>query len=87
VRIECVSVNPHLNTDDAVTAPQSYQGLQVVASSCNAGSCPTVYRTHHGTLVVQGYTVTQQTGVELPDGEMLVEIPLELLAEAARAVG
>jgi hypothetical protein len=70
---------------DSATLPKS--DLQVVASSCNAGSCPTIYRTDRGTLVVQGYVVTGATGVELSDGEMLVEIPAELLAEAARAAG
>jgi hypothetical protein len=34
---------------------------------------------------VQGYTVSAATvGLDLPDGERLVEIPAELLAEAAR---
>jgi hypothetical protein len=87
VRIECGSVNPHLNMDSTAMVPQSKMGLHVVASSCSAGSCPTIYRTDHGTLLVQGYMITEQTGVELPHGEMLVEIPVELLAEAARAVG
>jgi hypothetical protein len=33
--------------------------------------------------VVQGYTVSaERAGINLPDGEMLVEIPLDLLAEA-----
>jgi hypothetical protein len=66
-------------------APQL--ALQVVANFCSGGSCPTIYQTDRGTLVVQGYTVTERTGVDLPAGEMLVEIPLELLAEAARTVG
>ena len=80
-------MNSRPDTDSATTASQPDMGLQVVASSCNAGSCPTIYRTDHGTLMVQGYLVTKQTGVDLPDGEMLVEIPVELLAEAARAMG
>jgi hypothetical protein len=73
--------------DSSAMIPPPSMGLQVVASSCNAGACPTIYRTDHGSLVVQGYVVTRPAGLELPDGEMLVEIPVELLAEAARAVG
>jgi hypothetical protein len=61
--------------------------LKVVANLCSGGACPTIYQTDRGTLVVQGYTVAERTGVDLPAGEMLVEIPLELLAEAARTVG
>jgi hypothetical protein len=43
-----------------------------------------VYKSNKsGTLVVQGYTVTPtRAGIEVPDGESLVEIPLDLLAEA-----
>jgi hypothetical protein len=37
--------------------------------------------------VVQGYKVPDGAGVDVPDGEALVEIPFELLAEAIKAVG
>jgi hypothetical protein len=61
--------------------------LQPVANICTSGSCPTVYRSATGTFVVQGYAVSaERAGVELPDGEFLVEIPAELLAEAARSL-
>ena len=54
-----------------------------VAASCTSGHCPTVYRTNRGTFVVQGYAVTgEDAGVNLPDGESLVEIPIELLSQA-----
>ncbi|GAA0473490.1 hypothetical protein Aca07nite_56720 [Actinoplanes capillaceus] len=53
---------------------------------CGGGSCPTVYRTDRGTLIVQGYTVSADSvDLDLPDGEQLVEIPAELLAAAVRA--
>lgn len=62
--------------------------LELVTTVCGGGSCPTVYRTNRGTLVVQGYAVTAETaGVALPAGELLVEIPADLLAAAARAGG
>ncbi|GAA4588093.1 hypothetical protein GCM10023107_08190 [Actinoplanes octamycinicus] len=72
---------------DLVCGVTNNMSLQVVASSCTAGSCPTIYRTDSGSVVVQGYFVpAERTGVEVPDGEMLVEIPAELLAEAHRAI-
>lgn len=64
----------------------SGSGLELVTTLCGGGSCPTVYRTNRGTLVVQGYTVAPaDAGIELPDGELLVEIPAELLAAAVAA--
>jgi hypothetical protein len=59
--------------------------LEIVTTYCGSNTCPTVYKSDQGTLVVQGYTVTaERAGVDLPDGEMLVEIPAELLREAMR---
>lgn len=49
---------------------------------CGSGDCPTVYTTDRGTLAVQGYTVARR----VPDGEAVVEIPTEVLLEAARAL-
>ena len=57
--------------------------LELVTTLCGGGSCPTVYRTNRGTLVVQGYPVAPaEAGIDLPDGEFLVEIPADLLAAA-----
>lgn len=56
---------------------------QPVITLCGGGSCPTVYRTGRDTVLVQGKAAT---GVTVPDGEMLVEIPRELLLEAARRI-
>jgi hypothetical protein len=59
------------------------RGFRVAAK----GTCPTVYRTDRGTLVVQGYAVTaEHVGVDLPDGERLVEIPGGLLVQAVSNV-
>jgi hypothetical protein len=69
-----------LDQEDAPTL-----GLELVAKLCGGGHCPTVYRTNRGTLVVQGYAVTAgSAGVDLPPGELLVEIPADLLRQAAR---
>lgn len=60
--------------------------LELVTTLCGGGTCPTVYRTNRGTLVVQGYAVTPAAaGVAVPDGELLVEIPVDLLAAAVEA--
>jgi hypothetical protein len=58
--------------------------LTAIASQCGTGTCPTVYHTDRQTLVVQGYVVDgENAGVEVPDGEHLVEIPIEVLLAAA----
>jgi hypothetical protein len=49
---------------------------------CRDGTCPTIYETDRGTIVVQGYVVTD-SDVTPPKGEALVEIPAELLREVA----
>lgn len=60
--------------------------LTLITKVCGGGSCPTVYRTDHDTFVVQGYVVAPESaGIDVPTGEQLVEIPMELLAEAYRA--
>jgi hypothetical protein len=62
--------------------------LRRVTALCNAGSCPTVYRTDRGTLVIQGRAIKAiGVGVDLADGEALVEIPEELVTRLAGTVG
>ncbi|WP_306206492.1 hypothetical protein [Actinoplanes sp. RD1] len=55
-------------------------GLIAVAAQCSSGNCPTVYRDGDDVLV-QGYAV--EAG-PLPEGELVVRIPAELVREAAR---
>lgn len=63
--------------------PGDLLSLRPIANKCTAATCPTIYVTDKGTVVVQGYTVpAERTGLTVDDGETLVEIPLELLAEA-----
>ncbi|WP_239141100.1 hypothetical protein [Actinoplanes campanulatus] len=70
------------NHDNSGNQPE----LTPLTTLCGGGSCPTVYRTDRGTLIVQGYTVSADSvDLDLPDGEQLVEIPAELLAAAVRA--
>jgi hypothetical protein len=51
--------------------------------NCRNGDCPTVYKTDRGTIAVQGDRLAHPT----PDHEAIVEIPLDLLMEAVRALG
>jgi hypothetical protein len=49
--------------------------------------CPKIYETSRNTVIVQGYVVANPpAGAAPPDGELMVEIPVDLLAEAARAL-
>lgn len=69
-------------TDSSLPTPVR---ATAIAGMCATGSCPTVYQTDEGALVVQGYVVPGGVaGVDLPEGESFVEIPLELLLDVAR---
>jgi hypothetical protein len=61
--------------------------LEFLGTTSNSGSCPTLFSTDRGTVVVQGYVVTDPEAIAtaqareggLPSTETLVEIPVELL--------
>jgi hypothetical protein len=73
-------VTNDLSLNGASVAPAPTVTLEVVANRCGGGECPTVYRTDRGTLVVQGYAFEPAlAGMEVPAGERMVEIPVELL--------
>jgi hypothetical protein len=55
--------------------------MEVIAGGCVDGTCPTIYRTERGTVVVQGQLVNH-SDVTLGEGEVLVEIPADLLKQA-----
>ena len=55
--------------------------MKVIAGGCFDGTCPTIYATERGTVVVQGRQV-HDSDVVLGDGEVLVEIPARLLQQA-----
>ncbi|MET0415746.1 MAG: hypothetical protein ABW022_06970, partial [Actinoplanes sp.] len=60
--------------------------LEHVVTLCGSGTCPTVYRTDRDTYVIQGYPVDgAKAGIDLPAGELLVEIPVDLLAALSRS--
>jgi hypothetical protein len=55
----------------------------IAGDSCGRDDCPAVFTTDRGTLAIQGRTVDRKTS----NGESVVEIPLDLLREAVRALG
>ena len=56
-----------------------------MVATCSGGACPTVYMSDRGTVVVQGYEIASADAeLGVPAGERLVEIPADLLREAAR---
>lgn len=52
---------------------------------CNGKTCPAVYQTDRGSLVVQGYRVTDSVDINIPDNETIVEIPSDLLKKLVEA--
>lgn len=58
-------------------------GLSKIAGGCDDGPCPTIYRSDRRTVGVQGYVLAAP---ETPAGEAVVEVPVEVLLEAARAL-
>ncbi|MEU8817508.1 hypothetical protein [Actinoplanes sp. NPDC048796] len=71
-------------TSTGAPAVTSRPPLEVLAGQCTGGTCPTVYRKDLHNVVVQGYALTgDAAGVALPDGEHLVEIPVDVLLAAA----
>ncbi|WP_202235792.1 hypothetical protein [Actinacidiphila reveromycinica] len=55
--------------------------VTVLTRICDKKDWPTLYRTDRGTLLVQGYTGDEH-GLNVPNGEGIVEIPVELLKKA-----
>jgi len=56
----------------------------LAAISCGTTSCPQVYLSDRGTIVVQGTHVdSAETDVATATGEVLVEIPMHLFRTAA----
>ncbi|MCO6003520.1 hypothetical protein NE236_00825 [Actinoallomurus purpureus] len=59
--------------------------LRFLSSTSNAGSCPSLYETDTGDIVVQGYQLTDEEALaQLRDvlpGENFVIVPRRLLAD------
>jgi hypothetical protein len=57
-----------------------------LAKDCKDGECDTVYLSDRGTLVLQGVAVSFAEGMKLGRGEQAVELPIQLVKEALRAL-
>lgn len=55
-------------------------------SGCDDHECPAVYVSDQGTAVVQGNPVTDAEGLTLGDGETAVDLPLEVILDAVKAL-
>jgi len=53
---------------------------------CPGRPCPTLYRAQNDRYFVQGYKVDKETeeSIDLPEGELLVEIDKSLIQEIAQ---
>lgn len=60
--------------------------VRKIAGDCDHGTCPTIYVSDAGTIVVQGYSVDEADGLSLGDGERAVEIPERLLRSAMKGL-
>ncbi len=49
--------------------------------SCGGGNCPALFKTENQTWLVQGRLRNMSGGIRLGEGEAVVEVPTELLAE------
>lgn len=56
---------------------------RIAGRECAGHDCPAIFITDRDTLAVQGYDVARET----PSGESVVEIPVDVLKEAVRALG
>ena len=60
--------------------------LTLLGSESKSGQSPTLYATDRGTLVVQGWRITDAealSGMTIPEHETAVEIPVALLRFAS----
>ncbi|MGH3824289.1 MAG: hypothetical protein ACRDRA_15885 [Pseudonocardiaceae bacterium] len=56
---------------------------QIAGGDCGRDDCPTIFMTDKSTIAVQGYIVHKKTAA----GEAVVQIPIAVFLEAARALG
>ena len=61
--------------------------LRKLAGTCDDGTCPNVYLSDRNTLVLQGDAVPSAEGLVLSPREQAVELTVELVEEALRALG
>ncbi|GAA4552532.1 hypothetical protein GCM10023192_82510 [Amycolatopsis samaneae] len=59
---------------------------KVSGADCDKETCPAVYISDRGTGVAQGPLVAEADGLTLGPGEVAVELPLDVLRAAVRAL-
>jgi hypothetical protein len=67
-----------------MTAENDPSKPEIIAGDCKGDDCPKVYAPANGMVPVQGYSRTDMSPSE---GEAVIEIPVNILLEAARALG
>lgn len=60
--------------------------LRKVSGDCEEDFCPSVYVSDRGTAVMQGDPVADAEGLELGEGEMVVELPVDIVLGAVFAL-
>jgi hypothetical protein len=60
--------------------------LRKLAGECDDGTCPNVFLSDRNTLVLQGDAVLEADGLLFSPGEQAVELSVELVEEALRAL-
>jgi hypothetical protein len=55
---------------------------RIAGGDCGRDDCPAIFTTDKDTVAVQGYVMHRKA----PVGEAIVEIPISVLQEAARAL-
>lgn len=61
--------------------------LTRLSGECKEGTCPTVYLSDRGTLVLQGDVVHGVDGLVIGQREQAVELSIALVREAIRELG
>ncbi|MGH3546655.1 MAG: hypothetical protein ACRDQU_00715 [Pseudonocardiaceae bacterium] len=57
--------------------------MRIAGEDCLRDDCPAIFTTDNATIAVQGYIMHKETSA----GETVVEIPMAVFQEAARALG
>jgi hypothetical protein len=70
-----------------VLATVTTMKLRKLAGTCDDGTCPNVYLSDRNTLVLQGDAVLSAEGLAFSPHEQAVEMSVDLVEEALRALG
>ena len=57
----------------------------VAGDGCGGSTCPAVFLSDRGTVVIQGARVSETVDVAVPEHEVLAEVPLALIQDLIRS--